>query len=87
MRAMVGVDLNAGHLAVRRFDEHGNPVGRPERIDFDLTGSSARREDQVRHAITRLIHYTIGHDIGTIAVEDLDFADARAAGRETMGRG
>jgi predicted transcriptional regulator len=84
---VVGVDLNDGHLAVRRLDAYGNPVGRPERIDIDLTGSSARRDAQVRHAITRLIRYTTGHSIDTIAVEDLDFADARTVGRETMGRG
>jgi IS605 OrfB family transposase len=84
---LVGVDLNDGHLAVRRLDEHGNPVGRPKRIDFDLSGSSARRDAQVRHAITRLIHYTAWHNIDTVAVEDLNFADARNAGRETMGRG
>jgi IS605 OrfB family transposase len=83
---VVGVDLNDGHLAVRRLDAHGNPVGAPERIDIDITGTSARRDAQVRHAITRLIHYTHRHEIGTIAVEDLDFAAARASGRETMGR-
>ena len=75
---VVGVDLNDGHLAVRRLDEHGNPVGRPYRIDFDLSGSSARRNAQVRHAITRLLRYAMRHNIAAIAVEDLDFADARA---------
>jgi hypothetical protein len=84
---VVGVDLNDGHLAVRRLDEHGNPVGRPERIVLDLSGSSARRDAQVRHAITRLLHYTRRHGVDTVAVEDLDFADARTVGRETMGRG
>jgi IS605 OrfB family transposase len=84
---VVGVDLNDGHLALRRLDEQGNPVGRPEHIDLDLSGSSTRRDAQVRHAITRLIHYTARHNITTLAVEDLDFADARAVGRETMGRG
>jgi hypothetical protein len=84
---VVGVDLNEGHLALRLLDQHGNPVGRPHRIDLDLSGSSARRDAQVRHAITRLLHYTKRHGIDTVAVEDLDFADARAAGRETMGRG
>ena len=84
---VVGVDLNDGYLALRHLDKHGNPVGRPERIDVDLSGSSARREAQVRHAITRLLHYTRRHGCGTIAVEDLDFADARTHGRETMGRG
>ncbi len=84
---VVAVDLNDGHLAVRRLDEHGNPVGRAEQIDIDLSGSSTRRDAQVRHAITRLIHYTRRHDITTIAAEDLDFADARTVGRETLGRG
>jgi hypothetical protein len=40
-----------------------------------------------RPPLTRLIHYTARHGITTIAVEDLDFADARTVGRETMGRG
>lgn len=84
---VVGVDLNDGHLALRRLDEYGNPAGAPGRIDIDLTGSTARRDAQVRHAITQLIHYTRRHDINVIAVEDLNFADARATGRETMGRG
>lgn len=84
---VVGVDLNEGHLAVRRLDPHGNPVGRPERIEFSLDGSAAHRDAQVRHAITRLIRYTRRHSISVIAVEDLNFADARTTGRETMGRG
>ena len=85
--SVVGVDLNDGHLALRRLDEHGNPVGKPARIDVDLSGTSARRDAQVRHAITGLIRYARRYGVGTIAVEDLDFADARAVGRETMGRG
>ena len=84
---VVGLDLNDGHLALRRLDVHGNPVGRPARIDIDLSGSSARRDAQVRHAITRLIRYVVRHNVTTVAVEDLDFADARTVGRETMGRG
>jgi IS605 OrfB family transposase len=84
---VVGVDLNDGHLAVRRLDAHGNPIGQPCRIDADLSGPSTRRDAQVQHAITRLLHYTKRHGIDTVAVEDLDFADARTVGRETMGRG
>ncbi|MBL3752261.1 hypothetical protein [Mycobacteroides abscessus] len=84
---VVGVDLNDGHLAVRRLDGHGNPVGAPVRIDIDLTGPGTRRDAQVRHAITQLLHYTRRHGSGTIAVEDLNFADARTTGRETLGRG
>ncbi|MGH7488469.1 MAG: hypothetical protein ACREMY_23160, partial [bacterium] len=84
---IVAVDLNDGNLAVRRLDAHGNPFGQPERIDIDLIGCSTRRDAQVRHAVTRLIRYTGRHNIATIAVEDLDFADVRTIGRETMGRG
>jgi hypothetical protein len=84
---VVGVDLNDGHLAVRRLEAHGNPVGAPHRIEFELMGSSTRRDARVRHAITRLIHYCLRHGIEAIAVEDLNFADARDTGRETMGRG
>ncbi len=81
------MDLNDGHLALRRLDAHGNPVGRPERIDVDVSGSSSRRDAHVRHAITRLIYYARRHGIDAIAIEDLNFADARTVGRETMGRG
>ena len=84
---VVGADLNDGHLAVRRLDAHGNPVGAAGRINIDLTGSTSRRDAQVRHAITTLIQYTRRHGVTTIAIEDLDFADARTLGRETMGRG
>jgi hypothetical protein len=84
---VVGVDLNEGHLALRRLDEHGNPVGRPERINLNLTGSSARRDAQVRHAVTQLLHYTARHGLGTVAVEDLDFADARSSGAKPWAGG
>jgi hypothetical protein len=83
---VIGVDLNDGHLAVRRLDKHGNPLGRPHRIDFDLSGPSARLA-QVRHAVTQLLRFTRRRGIDTIAAEDLDFADARTTGRENMGRG
>jgi IS605 OrfB family transposase len=85
--SVLGVDLNDGHIAVRRLDSHGNPVGAAERIDMDLSGSTGRRDAQVRHAITTLLHHARRHHITTIAVEDLNFADARTTGRETLGRG
>jgi IS605 OrfB family transposase len=84
---VIGVDLNDGHLAVRRLDAHGNPTGRPHRIDFSLSGPAGRRDAQVRHAVTRLLRYARRHGIAAIALEDLNFADARDIGRETMGRG
>ena len=84
---LVGVDLNDGHLAVRHLDLHGNPARSPGRIEFSLTGGTARRDAQIRHAITRLLRYAKRHHVDAIAIEDLGFADARATGRETMGRG
>jgi hypothetical protein len=84
---IIGVDLNEGHLAVRRLDAAGNPVGAAERIVIDLSGRASRRDAHLRHAITKLMHYTHRHGVAAIAVEDLDFADARVIGRETMGRG
>jgi IS605 OrfB family transposase len=84
---VVAVDTNDGFFAVRRLDAHGNPAGAPRTIAFDCTGTSARRDAQVRHAITRLTRHARRHDITVIAIEDLNFADARQAGRETMGRG
>ena len=62
---------SADHIASTSTSPGCPPVGMP----------------RCRHAITRLIHYTARHNITTVAVEDLDFADARATGRETMGRG
>jgi hypothetical protein len=41
----------------------------------------------VRHAITRLIHYAHRCGSDMIAIGDINFADARDIGRETMGRG
>ncbi len=60
---VVGVDLNHGHLAVRQLEPYGNPVGGAEGNEFSLTGSTAHRDAQVRHAITRLIRYTRRHGI------------------------
>ena len=54
---VIGVDTNADHLAAWRLDEHGNPVGAPRRFDYDMTGTATRRDAQLRHALTRLLHW------------------------------
>jgi hypothetical protein len=84
---VVAVDTNDGFFAVRRLDQHGNPAGAPHTIAFDCTGTSARRDAQVRHAVTRLLGYCRRYKVATLAIEDLGFEDARQTGRETMGRG
>ncbi|MEO3784428.1 IS200/IS605 family accessory protein TnpB-related protein [Actinocorallia sp. B10E7] len=81
---VVAVDTNADHLAAWRLDVHGNPVGAPERFDYDLSGTAQHRDAQVRHALTRLLHYTRRTGAKAIAVEDLDFADSKT--REKHGR-
>ncbi|MCT7351942.1 hypothetical protein N4P33_07110 [Streptomyces sp. 15-116A] len=83
----IGVDLNADHLAAHVLDEHGNPIGRPETIPLDLVGPASQRDGRLRAAITELIQLARRHDCAGIVVENLDFDDARATGREHMGRG
>ncbi|MER5756554.1 IS200/IS605 family accessory protein TnpB-related protein [Streptomyces sp. NPDC002088] len=83
-RGVVAVDMNDDHLAAWRLDPHGNPVGEPRRYFYDLTGSTAHRDAQIRHALTRLLHHTRATGAAAIAVEDLDFTDGRC--REKHGR-
>ena len=85
---VLAVDLNHGHLAGWVIDTTGNPVGPPVTVPLDLAGKPATQRDAVlRHAVTRLIRVATRHGCAAFAVEDLNFADARAVGRETMGRG
>ncbi|GAA0679623.1 IS200/IS605 family element transposase accessory protein TnpB [Streptomyces malaysiensis subsp. malaysiensis] len=80
---LIGVDMNADHLAAWRLDAHGNPVGEPRRFDYDLNGRAPHRDAQLRHALIRLLHWAKRHQV-SIAVEDLDFAAEKT--REKHGR-
>jgi hypothetical protein len=85
---VLGVDLNADHLACCVLDACGNPVGQPTSIEVSTAGlSSSRRDGRVRAAITALLDHAQAAGCGAVVVENLDFADARATGRETLGRG
>ncbi|MGW0633577.1 IS200/IS605 family accessory protein TnpB-related protein [Streptomyces sp. NPDC002758] len=81
---LIGVDMNADHLAAWRLDVHGNPVGTPRRFDYDLTGTADHRDAQVRHALIRLLHWAKQTGVQAIAIEDLDFTDSTT--REKHGR-
>ncbi|MFJ8945835.1 IS200/IS605 family accessory protein TnpB-related protein [Streptomyces sp. NPDC102395] len=70
---VIGVDTNADHLAAWRLDTHGNPVGRPRRFFYDLSGNAQHRDAQLRHALTRLLNWAKTCGVKAIAVEDLDF--------------
>jgi hypothetical protein len=85
---VLGVDLNAEHLACCVIDASGNPIGEPTNIDVRTAGLPAsRRDGRVRAAITALLDHAQDMSCGAVVVENLDFADARATGRETLGRG
>jgi hypothetical protein len=85
---VLGVDLNDGHLACCVLDASGNPIGEPLSIDVVTAGLCAsRRDGRVRAAITGLLDHAGHHNCAAIVIENLDFADARAMGRETLGRG
>jgi IS605 OrfB family transposase len=81
---LVGVDMNADHLAAWRLDPHGNPIGAPRTFGYDPSGGADRRDAQVRHTLTRLLHWVINNGGKAIAVEDLDFTDSTT--REKHGR-
>ncbi|MFF2204812.1 IS200/IS605 family accessory protein TnpB-related protein [Streptomyces sp. NPDC058145] len=80
---LIGVDTNADHFAAWRLDEHGNPTGEPRRFLYDLDGPATYRDAQVRHALTRLLHWARREDV-SIAIEDLDFGAEKT--REKHGR-
>jgi len=85
---VLGVDLNADHLACCVLDSSGNPVGDPVTIRVDTAGLPAtRRGGRVRAAITALLDAAAHAGCTAVVIENLDFADARATGRDTMGRG
>ncbi|MFD3576952.1 IS200/IS605 family accessory protein TnpB-related protein [Streptomyces sp. NPDC058644] len=83
-QGVIGVDTNADHLAAWQLDEHGNPIGAPRRFDYDLTGNAPHRDAQLRHALTRLLHWAKARGVQAIAIEDLDFTDSKT--REKHGR-
>ena len=84
----LAVDLNAGHLACWIVTGDGNPLGEPRTITLEVAGLPAStRDGRLRAAISQLLALANAHGCEAIAIEDLDFADARQQGRERGGRG
>jgi IS605 OrfB family transposase len=82
---VVGVDLNADHLAAATVDIAGNPVGRAVRVRLDLDGVPTKtRDGRLRAAITAILEHAKAAGASAIGVEDLDFADSKS--RELFGR-
>ena len=83
---VVALDVNAGHLAVAVVAADGNVLGIPATIGLDLAGlPAATRDARLRAAITSIIATARQHGARAIVIEDLDFAQARAEGRERAG--
>ena len=85
---VLGVDLNADHLAACVLDSSGNPVGEPVTIALEVKKLHAsHRDGHLRTAITELLNVAERNHCVAVAVENLNFADSRATGREMLGRG
>jgi hypothetical protein len=80
---VVSVDVNAGHLAVAVVAPDGNVTGTPFSIPLHLAGLPATaRDGRVRATVSRLIATAREHGARAVVIENLDFAQARAEGRE-----
>ncbi len=85
---VLGIDLNDGHLAGCVLDRSGNPIGAPTSFEMPTAGLRApRRDARVRAAISAVLDLAQRHKCAAIVVENLDFTDARATGRDTLGPG
>jgi hypothetical protein len=83
---VVAVDVNHGHLAVAVIAPDGNILGVPATLGLDLAGlPSATRDGHLRAAISALIATAKARGARAIVIENLDFAEARAEGRERAG--
>jgi IS605 OrfB family transposase len=86
LRPVVAIDVNHGHLDAAVIAPDGNILGTPVTTSLDLAGlPSATRDGHLRAAITGLIATAEEYGARAIVIEDLDFAQARAEGRERMG--
>lgn len=80
---VVAVDLNAGHLAAAVVTADGNILGVPVTIPLDLAGlPAATRDGRLRAAISGLLAIARAEGARAVVIENLDFAQARAEGRE-----
>jgi IS605 OrfB family transposase len=84
--SVVAVDVNAGHLAVAVITPDGNVIGGLSTIPLPLAGlPAATRDGRIRAAITQLISIAREHGAQAVVIENLDFKQARAEGRERTG--
>jgi IS605 OrfB family transposase len=83
---VIAADINAGHLAVAVTAPDGNILGAPFTIALELAGLPATaRDGRIRAAVTQLIATAKTAGAQAVIIEDLDFRQARAEGREHTG--
>src|SRR5262249_55242069 len=83
---VAAVDINNGPPGIGGIPADGHVLGTPATIGLDLAGRPATaRDGRLRAAISTLIATATLHGVRAIVIEDLDFAQARAEGRERHG--
>jgi IS605 OrfB family transposase len=83
---VMAVDVNHGHLAAAVIAADGNVLGTPATIALGLAGlPSATRDGRLRAAISALIAAAKARGARAIVIENLNFDQARAEGRERAG--
>ena len=84
---VLAVDFNDGFLAAWTVLPDGNPAGPPATIPLEVKGLPATtRDGHLRAAVTALITLAKASGCPAVAVENLNFADARHQGRDHAGR-
>jgi hypothetical protein len=83
---VVSVDVNDAHLDVAVLAPDGNPLNTPTTLELPLSGLPATtRHARRRAVISRILELAATHDAKAVAIENLDFTDARQQGREHAG--
>ena len=78
--------MNAGHLGVAVVAPDGNVLGVPFTVPLELAGQpAATRDGRLRAAVSGLIAAAREHGARAVVIEDLNFSEARAEGREHRG--
>ena len=83
----LAIDVNAGHLDARMLDVHGNSVGAPFVVQIPQEGTAAQRLGCLREGVSVLLKWGKRNGATFASIEFLDFADARALGRQKFRRG
>ena len=86
-KPVLAIDVNAGWLAAMVVEASGNPLRGPITIPLEVAHlPTTTRDGHLRQAISQLLHIARTSGCGALVIENLDFAEARSAGREQTER-